>query len=155
MRGVPAVRSFPSCWWAMQGCAQWVPLRTPLPSLGLGTPPALREEGGSEEGFPRPPWQAPEPAPEPAVAQAGLLCAGGAVGACGVRDGHRAPLCAAASRAGCGIRPSHRDGELVAKEDERIARDGEWDRGWRAAAGRGRGRRGATCALRRGSVQTC
>lgn len=61
------------------------------------------------------------------MAQAGLLCAGGAVGGCGVRDGHRAPLCAAASRAGCGIRPSHRDGELVAREDERVARDGDWD----------------------------
>lgn len=137
------------------GDAQWVTLRTLLFSLGLGTPPALGEEGGSEGGFPRPPWQAPEPAPEPAVAQAGLLCAGRAVGGCRVRDGHRAPLCAAVSRAGCGIGPSRGHGELVAREEERVARDGEQDRGWRAAAGRGRGRRGAMCALCRGSVQTC
>lgn len=125
----------------------WEPLRTPLPSLGLGTPPALGEEGGSEGGFPRPPWQAPEPAPEPAVAQAGLLCAGGAVGGRGARDGHRAPLCAAASGAGCGIGTSRGDGELLPRDEERAARDGERDRGWRAAACRVEG--GAGRCVRR------
>lgn len=43
----------------------------------------------------------------------------GAVGGCGLRDGHRAPLCAAVSRAGCGIGPSRGDGELVARDEER------------------------------------
>lgn len=81
------------------------------------------------------------------MAQAGLLCAGGAVGGRGARDGHRAPLCAAASGAGCGIGTSRGDGELLPRDEERAARDGERDRGWRAAAGRVEG--GAGRCVRR------
>lgn len=112
-----------------------------------------QRRGRREGGFPGPPWQALEPAPGLAAAQAGLLSAGRAAAGDGARDGHRAPLCAAVPRGEQGQRRQSRvrgrgaavgmgvwypemgcrDGKWLPGDGELVPRDGERD------AGMGRG----------------